>query len=267
MYRSKVFSRNARSAPYTKPGYYTARHPQTDLPPQPEDVGAAKKKRDVFDKCRDVLRTVYPINKSGSKICTIAFDVAKFVPYVTFSKPGYIGVKLDRDAYFELMFAKNDICGYLNGNFKPTLKVLSLSDSVILEYTCAYKKPTIIIVSDKNTDYERSVSIAAETWNFLESLFTLIEFQMKNLSDDAQNCKSLFDAMAKVAHAKFVEEKKQNNNGELFLMFENIIKRIKLDELDVMFVDFFDPVRVFYELKAYCILELSAKVQEIDEQY
>jgi hypothetical protein len=133
---SKQFSR--RDAPY-------ARHtPDT------------QKKRDVFDKCRNVLRTVYPINKSGSKIATTTLDVATFNPCVTFSKPGYIGVKLDYDSYIELMYAKNNITAYLFGNYKPPLSVVALLENLILEYTLLYKKPGINIISDRNTEYERT---------------------------------------------------------------------------------------------------------------
>jgi hypothetical protein len=96
----------------------------------------------------------------------------------------------------------------------------------------------------------------------MESIFPLIEHQMKTLFNDTHNFKAIFSALANVVHGKYMRET-PHHNVDAMLLLENIIKRTNIKDLDVMTTDAFDPVHVFYELKAYCILELSAKIQEM----
>jgi hypothetical protein len=277
--QNKFYNRAASTAPYNgqqRPSYSSnafsgrntldTQEPRNYSAPQYTTPAAPKpiKKKEIFDKCRDICRSVYPINKSGSKICSIAIESATFTPLINFSKPGFIGVKLENDTFFELMFNRKNISNYFAGTFTPQFNVVELNDYINLEYSQSFNRLVVNLIASQGSEAERVVSFAAETWHFLEKMLPLLEHTMKDLSTKVPECKNIFDSIVTEVHSVY-SAKKQAISDDKMRALEDIIANIEYEDLHMMPSDYpTEALRIFYELKTYCVLEIVTRINEME---
>lgn len=213
-------------------------------------------KKEPTDRTREILRFVYPINKSGTKQLVLGADPSiGFQPSLTIRKPGSPGIKLNGIALERFLKSFSEIEAYfVTGELEDMELILSAGKS--LKFSKQYNGRTTLLKShcpDQDKEYSMVLNIC--TWNFLKTLKNLLDYIYEQLKGYAPELQKMFLAMKNYLASKI-----------------NVNEPIKHDEVEKIIFglsgeDFemtpapdsnLDYARTFFEMKRYCYYDIAA---------
>lgn len=212
-----------------------------------QQCGTTKNQLETSDRTKQLLRSVYPINQSGSKQIVIGADPdADFKPVISIRKPGYKGVILSPGATSKFITGLEEFLHYCVAE-DSGVKSVQLSEKEMLEFDIFQNKKALYIRKDLGDGKVATIILTGATLFFLGEIYELLKHAFDSLDCNVGEIKGMFDAMkAKVMEGSDRRQEK--------------IKVMK--PVDIVFAPAADTnldyFRLFLELKKFCELELTA---------
>lgn len=215
---------------------------------------APRAEKKPSEKTREVLRHIYPLNSSGSKIICISLDPAyDFEPVIIISKAGFSGVKLSAQAFHELSANTEFISGYFKGEI-PSHGRMQLSAEITLSFELSYGKPSIILKSGTQTDCEKEVTIAGATWEYMLKMFPLLRHVLATITAKTAYVNQMFVDLTNFVAAKF---NKDGAGVPKLCEIEQFLAQVSPEDIPHPDDITIDRIRVFYELKQFCLFDIA----------
>jgi len=250
--------------PYTKPrsSYDVNDGPRRGtFQQQHTPAGASDKKKDyeIFDKTRDILRCIFPMNKSAGKTVILAMDPNfNFQPMVTFSKTGKPGVKMTAFAFRNLCRNTEYITDFFTEHHDGE-QVVNLSPETVVSFEKQYGKKVLVFTTEINTNESRSVVIQEPTWTYLKTLFGLLNLLIDQQETYTKDAQQLYDDLIRYCKSYFTAQ--QENHTDMSRL-EEFLREVTL--MDIGFAApeecYLDVERAFLEMKLFCIYDLAGSL-------
>jgi hypothetical protein len=228
---------------------------QRSSTPAPAAARAAKD-FEVFDKTRDILRCVYPLNRSASKQIIISLDPSfEFMPAATISPTGKRGVKLPHYAFNTLCDSLHYITEYFNGTHEGQSTV-NLAPEIVMTFEHQYGKKVLTFRSEVDTNQCLSVTIQEPTWLYFKKLLPLLRHNFEQLLTYSMDCQQLCAALRAYCRQNFPG---RTENYTDMNQFEDFLGAIQLSDIDFAPRQecFMDIDRAFMELTRFCAFDLA----------
>lgn len=203
-------------------------------------------------KSPEICRTVFPLNKCGSKQVMVSLDPASdFAPVVTIGRTGWSGIRLSPEVFLELTKRSATITKYFEGETSEDHVMLSFLEKV--EFHNQWGKRLICI--NTSLDKGELVFLAKSTWESLVTLFDCILHVVNVMSDWQYDVMNLYVMLAKRVKDELPQELLTLRQSDV----SNALEKIGFDSLKVSNSNpLVDLRRCFYELQATCADEICA---------
>jgi hypothetical protein len=212
-----------------------------------------KKYHETFDKTREILRYVWPLNKTGSKQLILGADPSNgCIPTLTIRKPGYSGTKLTGEALTKFLDNIDNITYYFEGG-DHNGKTLSLSKDKFIKFGVHYKDRAVFLESKNENEETFSIVLNSFTWNFLKSIKGLIIYCHQQLLSYVPELQRMFAALQNTL-AETYDLSAPLDAAEV----ESYLSEISGDEFELTpdLTLNMDYIRAFYEMKRFSMYDL-----------
>ncbi|XP_065348619.1 uncharacterized protein LOC135945123 [Cloeon dipterum] len=229
-----------------------------------EETVLDKKKKityDPVDRCHEVLRRIYPINKSGGKQIIIGCDpLEDYNPVILLKKPGTRGVKLQHEASVRFIDCFEKFTEFFKADADPQNKILRLTDSATVEFGYHYNKKAIFVRVDGSEPNGQLLIMNCYTWQFMRTIMPLIVHTFGLLSKYSAELKKMSDVM-KVHLATHFKLSDPQEVGRA----EQYLSEMKTDDINFEpdekgeALSTLDYYACFCEIKRFCIHSLTSQ--------
>lgn len=210
---------------------------------------------ETYDKTREILRLVVPINKSGSKQLVLGADPSTgFQPSLTLKKPGFPGIKLNGSALEKFIACFKEIDEYFkSGGMQNMELVLSKDRSIKFGHHYKDKAVFLKMAGGETNEDGYSIVLNSFTWPFLMSMHSLVNYTYQSMKTYAPELLKIFNTL-KTHLASKVNMKGAINPEEV----ENVLNALEGNEIEIIADPdlSMDYVRAFYEMKRFCIYDI-----------
>lgn len=212
-----------------------------------QQSGTTKNQLETSDRTKQLLRSVYPINQSGSKQIVIGADPdADFKPVISIRKPGYKGVILSPGASSKFIAGLEEFLYYCVVE-ESGVKSVQLSEKEMLEFDVFQNKKALYIRKDLGDGKVATIILTGATLFFLGEIYELLKHAFDTLDCNVGEIKGMFDTM-KVKVMECSDRRQEKIKG--------------LKPVDIAFTPAtesnLDYFRLFLEMKKFCEHELTA---------
>jgi hypothetical protein len=215
---------------------------------------------ETSDRTRDLLRNMYPINRSGTKQIQLSMDPSyEFLPALTFRKPGFLGVKLPHYAsekLLENLGAVNEF--FVSGTNADT--EVSLGDDSIIEFGMDRRgKRAIQLRSQVATMSDNGILINEQTWGYFWRMRDLVKHVYGNLRRVSPEVQRLYECIREKMESHFAD----NDSTPSVTDVEQYLDDLRMEALN------FEPnlecpldyQLVLLEIKRACVYDLLGSQQ------
>ena len=220
-------------------------------------------------KTNEVVRSIYPINKSGSKQIIVALDPAiDFLPVLTIGKPGWSGVRLDVEAWKYICDAEEYITNFFNGESDTGVfeNVIHISNEEKLTFHMQYGRHVMCIASVMEGG--PTVTLARTSWEGLLNVKKCINHQLDVLGSCSAEAFDFFATFVKAIKDRLpseIVEHKTAPHVNVMKVFEKHVKELTFD--CVMFAPYehthLDTKQLFLELQCFCVVNLAGYINSV----
>jgi hypothetical protein len=230
---------------------------------KPQHEQKMNQSKEVTDlKSRELFRTIYPMNKSGSKQIIIGLDPCQnFAPTLLLCKSGWSGYRLSLEGWQTLLSSLDFITGYfmntLQDGHETTLN-LSMTEKITLRHQFNSK----LISFSKTEDDSNGLTIAKPTWEGLLNIIPCINHTLNVFTNICGDVSRFFDALCteitNQLPSNFTSLPPQANKMKIV---QSILREIPFDAVPYQNTETsFDVYKCFYEMQAFCLLDISANL-------
>jgi hypothetical protein len=225
----------------------------------------------AYELKHDIMRSVYPCNKSGGKQVMVFMDPAlNFRPSINLGKPGHIGIKMPRGCYDLLIENSSKVTEFfeqsaaqmdedvLKSVGAKTLECISLGKDLCIELFIQYNTKMMSFVADKDTKDERDVIFVQQTWLQFLDLQPVIQHLLVKFSAHSVDIVNLLNVTCEHVATHYTGE--VGENPEQVAKLKEYLKSVELSDVQPVFdiekMSGFDWDLAFKELKTFCILDI-----------
>jgi len=245
----------ARSPPPSDP---------VDLKPPPAP-NTPKRKQPMFDTSTGILRTMFKLNESGSKVFYAYLDArVNFRPTFRISSPGCSGTELTRAQLDFLFSAAEEIDEFFQHPEKPVADTIDAKTGMKIKLDNSWQVPILKIATrDPKPEEDPDkiyTSIGLITWQWIVELQEVITHVANQMMSFSPLTNKMYWAMFRV-----VSKKMRTENTPLDA--EDLLQLIQLSDLEMQFNPVFDAFRALCELKVFCKNKLVTHLEQEAERH
>lgn len=204
---------------------------------------------------QEILRVIYPLNKSGSMQITFALDASEgFMCVFRIGRPGRSGFELLPGCLKVLRNHEECINQYFNGASKPQGTLQPSSSIYNIHFRRNFGKPMIVILDTDFSDYD-DLWLGKSSWNGLRSLFPMISQMFETYENWAYDALRVCVAFSKhmkhrLAQDVFSPGTVLENTPQFQIAYDStLLSHLKLGNEIMSNIDL---DRCFNEIKAFC---------------
>jgi hypothetical protein len=216
------------------------------------------KKPEIPDiKSHEIFRTIYPLNRCGSKQVIIGADPKlEFAPVIKIGRSGWNGIRLNQETFKVLCDSVEYISSFFDGK-NSSSESFQISATETVEFRQQYGKNLLVLSS--SVDNGETVCLAKTTWTGLVQLLPAINHCIFTIDMNQKNINDLFVALVKkIKGSTYVPD--CMNITSYYLNkpddFAATARSIKYEDLHYECSNDFDAVKCFYEIQAFCAPEI-----------
>jgi len=231
----------------------------------PKNISKPKEETVAFLKHNDILRNIFPINKSGSKQIIVGMDPAlEFQTLLTIGRPGWSGVRLDGSAWDTLLQLEEHITKFFGGHHDASIfeQESFLNPEVKIKYQLSYGKSVVCFISTKEGG--QFVTLAQSSWEGLLNVKNCVNHHVEFLNNHANEVYEFVMHFAKSLKELVPSEILHGSipHANSLQQFEKYVKEFNFNSL--LYTPFqqtmFDYKKLFCELQSFCVLDLGGIV-------
>jgi hypothetical protein len=206
----------------------------------------------------EIFRTVYPLNRCGSKQIIVGADPkAEFSPVIKIGRSGWAGIRLHQDGFKVLCESSDYITSFFDGKIKAG-ETFQISATEKVEFCQLYGKNLMFLsTSTGNGD---TVCLAKISWIGFVNMIPAINHLVHNIESNQKNMTEIFVAYVKRFKAQTLTVDMSHSTFYLNRQdeFAATLQKIGLGDLQYTVNESFDASKFFYELQLFCVPEMYA---------
>jgi DNA-binding protein Fis len=218
-----------------------------------------RRMKTCYDRSRDIMRSFYPINQSGSKQAIVAMDPAfEFFPTVTIAKTGQAGVKLPHYAFKTLCDSALYITDYFTDHHDG-VDVVNLAPEVIASFEQQYGEKVVTFCNNVQTNGAESVTLNELSWQRFVGLLELLKHNFMEQESWTFDAQQLYEALKEYCKSYFTGQSENHTNMK---QLGDFLATLALEELIYVPREEcrMDIQRAFLEMKYFCKFDLAGSL-------
>jgi hypothetical protein len=202
--------------------------------------------RQTKDHATQLLRSIYPITRSGSKIISIGLDIdSGFVPSAILSKPGFPGVLFSGNSFRALIDTANYISECFEATDMPT-SIITLGTQQTAEFTKQFNNRVVLF---KSLGDEKVVSLTKQSWQEFLRIIPLLIYTFNQLDLLSAETQTLYNCLKSHIQNNFGPDKWYIRHEMLDMLEKTPIEDIGYTPAENTCLD---VIKVFLEMKLFC---------------